>query len=374
MLLDGAHNDPGVRALCGYLDRWMPKENTVLISAMMRDKETEKMCQRLAPRVRCVVCTQPNIPRAMPADELAKEFEAQGLRAYARTHVKDALEEARRLAGPEGNVVCAGSLYLIGEMENGAEGRKGQAMNFEHVSVMLMPTVDMLNVREGGIYVDGTLGGGGHSAEILRRLNGTGHLYGIDRDNDALAAATERLGAAGNFTAVKGNFHDVKALLAARGVTKIDGMMIDLGVSSYQLDTAERGFSYHADAPLDMRMDQDQALTAREIVNTWSAEDIARILREYSEEKWAVRIAQIICEHRAQKPLETTGDLVACVDAAIPKKVRMQDNGHSARRTFQALRIAVNDELDPLKKALEDMTDLLNPGGRLAVLTFHSLE
>ena len=204
-------------------------------------------------------------------------------------------------------------------------------MSFEHVSVMLMPTVDMLNVREGGIYVDGTLGGGGHSAEILRRLNGTGHLYGIDRDNDALAAATERLGAAGNFTAVKGNFHDVRALLAERGVEKIDGMMIDLGVSSYQLDTAERGFSYHADAPLDMRMDQDQALTAREIVNTWSAEEIARILHEYSEEKWAVRIAQIICEHRARKPLETTGDLVACVDAAIPKKVRMQDNGHSAR-------------------------------------------
>lgn len=135
-------------------------------------------------------------------------------------------------------------------------------MNFEHVSVMLMPTVDMLDVREGGIYVDGTLGGGGHSAEILRRLNGTGHLYGIDRDNDALAAATERLGAAGNFTAVKGNFHDVKTLLAERGVEKIDGMMIDLGVSSHQLDTAERGFSYHADAPLDMRMDQDQPLTA----------------------------------------------------------------------------------------------------------------
>ena len=247
-------------------------------------------------------------------------------------------------------------------------------MNFEHVSVMLMPTVDMLGVREGGIYVDGTLGGGGHSAEILRRLNGTGHLYGIDRDNDALAAATERLGAAGNFTAVKGNFHDVKALLAERGVEKIDGMMIDLGVSSHQLDTAERGFSYHADAPLDMRMDQDQPLTAREIVNTWSTAEITRILRDYSEEKWAARIAQIICEHRAQKPLETTGDLVACVDAAIPKKVRMQDNGHSARRTFQALRIAVNDELDPLKKALEDMVELLNPGGHLAVLTFHSLE
>ena len=247
-------------------------------------------------------------------------------------------------------------------------------MNFEHVSVMLMPTVDMLDVREGGVYVDGTLGGGGHSAEILRRLNGTGHLYGIDRDNDALAAATERLGAAGNFTAVKGNFHDVKALLAERGVEKIDGMMIDLGVSSHQLDTAERGFSYHADAPLDMRMDQDQPLTAREIVNTWSAAEITRILRDYSEEKWAARIAQIICEHRAQKPLETTGDLVACVDAAIPKKVRMQDNGHSARRTFQALRMAVNDEIGELERFLDAILGRLKPGGRVAVISFHSLE
>lgn len=247
-------------------------------------------------------------------------------------------------------------------------------MSFEHISVMLMPTVDMLNVREGGIYVDGTLGGGGHSAEILRRLGGTGHLYGIDRDHDALAAASERLGGAGNFTAIKGNFHDVRALLAARGVTRIDGMMIDLGVSSYQLDTAERGFSYHADAPLDMRMDRDQALTAREIVNTWDKQELTRILRDYAEEKWASRIADIIIEHRARAPLETTGDLVACVDAAIPKKIRMQDSGHSARRTFQALRIAVNDELDPLKNALEDMAGMLSPGGRLAVLTFHSLE
>lgn len=247
-------------------------------------------------------------------------------------------------------------------------------MSFEHISVMLMPTVDMLDVRKGGIYVDGTLGGGGHSAEILRRLDGTGHLYGIDRDNDALAAATERLGGAGNFTAVKGNFHDVRELLRARGVEKIDGMMIDLGVSSYQLDTADRGFSYHADAPLDMRMDQDQTLTAREIVNTWPKEELVRILRDYAEEKWAARIADIILEHRAEKPLETTGDLVACVDAAIPKKIRMKDSGHSARRTFQALRIAVNDELDPLKKALEDMADMLNPGGHLAVITFHSLE
>ena len=247
-------------------------------------------------------------------------------------------------------------------------------MSFNHVSVMLGPTVDLLGVREGGVYVDGTLGGGGHSAEILRRLNGTGHLYGIDRDNDALAAATARLGGAGNFTAIKGNFHDVRALLEAQGVSQIDGMMIDLGVSSYQLDTAERGFSYHADAPLDMRMDQDQTLTAAEIVNTWPKEELTRILRDYAEEKWAARIAEIILEHRAKKPLETTGDLVACVDAAIPKKVRQQDSGHSARRTFQALRIAVNDELDPLRQALEDMVDLLAPGGHLAVLTFHSLE
>ena len=247
-------------------------------------------------------------------------------------------------------------------------------MSFEHVSVMLCETVDLLGVREGGVYVDGTLGGGGHSAEILRRLNGTGHLYGIDRDADALDAATARLSGAGNFTAIRGNFHDVTALLAAQGVEKIDGMMIDLGVSSYQLDTAERGFSYHADAPLDMRMDQRQTLTAATIVNTYSKEELTRILRDYAEEKWAARIADIIAEHRAKKPIETTGELVACVDAAIPKKVRMQESGHSARRTFQALRIAVNDELDPLRAALTDMVDLLVPGGHLAVLTFHSLE
>ena len=247
-------------------------------------------------------------------------------------------------------------------------------MSFNHISVMLCETVDLLGVREGGVYVDGTLGGGGHSAEILRRLGGTGHLYGIDRDGDALAAATARLSGAGNFTAIRGNFHDVRALLAQQGVEQIDGMMVDLGVSSYQLDTAERGFSYHADAPLDMRMDQEQSLTAQEIVNTWPRDELVRILRDYAEEKWAARIADIIIEHRARKPIETTGELVACVDAAIPKKVRMQDSGHSARRTFQALRIAVNDELDPLRRALTDMVDLLVPGGHLAVLTFHSLE
>ena len=247
-------------------------------------------------------------------------------------------------------------------------------MAFEHVSVLLEETVDLLDAKDGGIYVDGTLGGGGHSAEILKRIRPSGHLYGIDRDEDALKAATERLGNDACFTALHGNFHDVRELLAAQGIEKIDGMILDLGVSSYQLDTAERGFSYHADAPLDMRMDRTQSLDAREIVNTWEEKEIARILRDYGEENWSARIASIICEHRAQKPLETTADLVACVDAAIPKKIRMKDTGHSARRTFQALRIAVNDELEPLRQVLEDIAEMLNPGGRLCVITFHSLE
>lgn len=247
-------------------------------------------------------------------------------------------------------------------------------MAFEHVSVLLEETIDLLDPQDGGIYVDGTLGGGGHSAEILKRIRPSGHLYGIDRDEDALKAATERLGNDVCFTALHGNFHDVRELLAAQGIEKIDGMILDLGVSSYQLDTAERGFSYHADAPLDMRMDRTQTLDAREIVNTWDEKEIARILRDYGEENWSARIASIICEHRAQKPLETTADLVACVDAAIPKKIRMKDTGHSARRTFQALRIAVNDELEPLRQVLEDIAEMLKPDGRLCVITFHSLE
>lgn len=247
-------------------------------------------------------------------------------------------------------------------------------MSFEHVSVLLQPAVDMLAVREGGVYVDGTLGGGGHSEEILRRLAGSGRLIGIDRDDDALTASRARLGAHANFAAVKGNFHDARALLEQLGVERIDGMLLDLGVSSYQLDTAERGFSYHADAPLDMRMDRAQPLTARDIVNGWPEAEIARVLRDYGEESWAARIARIIAEHRARAPIETTADLVACVDAAIPRRVRDKDAGHSARRTFQALRIAVNDELEPLRAALQDAAALLAPGGRLAVISFHSLE
>lgn len=247
-------------------------------------------------------------------------------------------------------------------------------MEFKHVSVLFYETIDLLDVRSGGIYADGTLGGGGHSSLILARCAPAGHLYGIDRDEDALAAATKRLGDSPCFTPVHGNFHDVKMLLDSQGVKQLDGMVLDLGVSSYQLDNPDRGFSYHADAPLDMRMDKSQTLDACQIVNTWPEQEIARVIRDYGEENWAVRIAKIICEHRAQKPLATTADLVRCIDAAIPKKIRMKETGHSARRTFQALRIAVNDELGPLEKCLRDIVDMLAPGGRLCVITFHSLE
>lgn len=242
---------------------------------------------------------------------------------------------------------------------------------FHHVPVLLHEVLTWLSPESGKVIVDGTLGGGGHSEAILE----TGAaVYGIDRDQDALASATARLSRFPGFHAIRGNFHDMKALLAAEGIAQVDGILLDLGVSSYQLDTAERGFSYHMDAPLDMRMDQTQALTARELVNTWPKEDIARILREYGDETWGVRIAEIIVEHRAQSPLETTGDLVRAVDAAIPRRIRDKDKGHSAQQTFQALRIAVNDELAPLEKAIEDAAALLRTSGRLCVITFHSIE
>lgn len=251
-------------------------------------------------------------------------------------------------------------------------------MEFEHKPVLLDECLEGLNIRPQGVYVDGTLGGAGHSMEILKRLDG-GELIGIDRDQDALRAATQRLNAlnqahGAGLHILRGNFHDVRALLSSVGIEKIDGMLLDLGVSSYQLDARERGFSYHADAPLDMRMDQSQPLTAREIVNTWDAQEIARILRDYGEEKWAVQIARVIEDRRKLRPIETTGDLVDIIDAAIPRKFRAKDGSHPARRSFQALRIAVNDELAPLEAALEDIVDLLKPGGRLCVIAFHSLE
>ena len=247
-------------------------------------------------------------------------------------------------------------------------------MEFSHEPVLLGECMQNLAIRPEGVYVDGTLGGGGHSAAILERLGPGGRLIGIDRDGDAIAAATARLGGDERFAALRGNFHDAAELLGALGVRRIDGMLLDLGVSSYQLDEGARGFSYHADAPLDMRMDRSQALTARTVVNEYSQEELARVLREWGEENWAVQIARVICDRRRTHPIETTGELVDVIDAAIPAKVRRRDGSHPARRTFQALRIEVNDELGPLKQALEDAARLLSPGGRLCVIAFHSLE
>ena len=247
-------------------------------------------------------------------------------------------------------------------------------MEFRHEPVLLNEVLEWMNVRENGVYCDGTLGGGGHSEAILAASGGTARLYGIDRDENAIRAASGRLSRFAGFTAIRGNFHDAKALLLEAGAGKLDGALLDLGVSSPQLDNAERGFSYHEDAPLDMRMDRTQKLTAAELLNTADERELTAIIRDYGEEKWAARIARIICEHRSQKPFETTFDLVRAVDAAIPKAVRRKEDGHPARRTFQAIRIAVNDELEPLEQALRDLAGCLKPGGRLCVITFHSLE
>lgn len=247
-------------------------------------------------------------------------------------------------------------------------------MAFVHEPVLLAEVLQWMNVRENGVYADGTLGGGGHSGAMLEASGGTATLYGIDRDGNAIAAATARLEQYPGFHAIHGNFHDAKALLSQAGAPPLDGALLDLGVSSPQLDQAERGFSYHEDAPLDMRMDRSQGMTAADLLAEVSEGELTRILREYGEEKWAARIAHFVVERRQTQPLRTTQDLVRVVDAAIPKAVRRKDDGHPARRTFQAVRIAVNDELDPLDRALEDFVDCLKPGGRLLVITFHSLE
>jgi len=250
-------------------------------------------------------------------------------------------------------------------------------MNFHHVSVLLNECLEGLNIKPDGTYLDCTLGGAGHTSEIYKRLNGNGTSIGIDRDANAIEAATARMAridGPARFVALRGNFHDAKQLLADAGIGKVDGILADLGVSSHQLDVRERGFSYHDDAPLDMRMDQSQALSAKEIVNNWSEDELNRIIRDFGEENWARQIARVICDRRKEAPIERTSQLVGIIDAAIPKKFRAKDGSHPARRTFQALRIAVNDELTPLEPALNDLADLLNPGGRLCVITFHSLE
>lgn len=246
-------------------------------------------------------------------------------------------------------------------------------MDFKHVSVMLNETVDGLNVRENGVYVDCTLGGGGHSSEVLKRLNNTGKLIGIDQDTDALKAAGERLKDYSNVTYVHSNFEKVKEIIKELNPEGVDGIMADLGVSSYQFDNPERGFSYRFDARLDMRMDRDNPLTAYEIVNEYSENEIFRIIRDYGEDKFAKNIAKHICINRVNKPIETTFELNEIIKAAIPAKMR-EKGGHPSKRTYQALRIECNRELEVLENTLDDMIDCLKPGGRLCIITFHSLE
>ncbi|MEE3334091.1 MAG: 16S rRNA (cytosine(1402)-N(4))-methyltransferase RsmH [Ruminococcus sp.] len=243
-------------------------------------------------------------------------------------------------------------------------------MEFTHVPVLLNEAVDGLNIRPNGIYVDGTAGGGGHSAEILSRLK-RGKLVSIDRDPDAIAAVTQRFKDNENSIIIKGNFCDMKKLLAQRGIRQVDGVLLDIGVSSHQLDTAGRGFSFHEDAPLDMRMSQSGE-SAADIVNTYSQKELSRVIYTYGEEKYAPSISKAIVKAREAKPIETTFELAEVIRNSVPEKVRR--NGHPARKTFQALRIEVNHELDALEAGLEDAFDLLSDGGRLAVITFHSLE
>jgi 16S rRNA (cytosine1402-N4)-methyltransferase len=247
-------------------------------------------------------------------------------------------------------------------------------MEFKHTSVLLNETIEGLNIKPDGIYVDGTLGGGGHSFEVCKRLGAKGSIIGIDQDAAAIEAASNRLKDFGEkVTIVRSNYCDMKSRLRELGVDKVDGIILDLGVSSYQLDTAERGFSYREDAPLDMRMDTRQTMTARDIVNDYSEMELYRVIRDYGEDKFAKNIAKHIVIARGKEPIETTGQLTEVIRAAIPMKYQKK-SGHPAKRTFQAIRIELNRELEVLRDSLDDMIDLLNPGGRLCIITFHSLE
>ena len=247
-------------------------------------------------------------------------------------------------------------------------------MEFQHKSVLLYETVDQLNIKPDGIYVDGTLGGGGHSYEIASRLSDKGRLIGIDQDEDAIKAASERLKPfMDRVTIVRNNYCNMDKVLDELSIDKVDGIMLDLGVSSYQLDTAERGFTYNVDAKLDMRMDQRQEVTARDIVNDYSEYDLYRIIRDYGEDRFAKNIAKHIVAARQKKPIETTFELNEIIKAAIPMKVRAT-GGHPSKRTYQAIRIELNRELEVLENSIDMMIDRLNKEGRLCIITFHSLE
>ncbi len=246
-------------------------------------------------------------------------------------------------------------------------------MEFHHISVLLNECIEELNIKPDGIYVDGTMGGGGHSLEIAKRI-GTGRLICIDQDPNAHEAAGKRLAEhKEKITFVRDNFGNIAHILDELGIEKIDGMLMDIGVSSHQLDEAERGFSYQQDAPLDMRMNPDRPFSAYNVVNEYSEDELDRVIFTYGEERWARRIAQFIVKEREAKPIETTGELVDIIKKAVPKGAR-KDGPHPAKRTFQAIRIEVNGELDVLQKAIDDVSERLNEGGRLCIITFHSLE
>lgn len=246
-------------------------------------------------------------------------------------------------------------------------------MKFEHVSVLLNEVIEFLDINEDGIYVDCTLGGAGHSKEIIKRLSSKGKLIGIDQDINAINAAKETLKVYSNVIYVQDNFSNIKDILNTLNIDKVDGILMDLGVSSHQLDEAERGFSYMHDAPLDMRMNREASLTAREVVNEYSKEDLHRIIRDYGEDNFAKRIAEFIVSKRQEKSIESTFELVEIIKAAVPAKFR-REGPHPAKRTFQAIRIEVNKELEVLKNSLGDCIELLKPDGRIVIITFHSLE
>lgn len=247
-------------------------------------------------------------------------------------------------------------------------------MIFEHKSVLLNETVDSLNIKEDGIYVDGTLGGAGHASLVCSKLQ-DGKLIGIDQDKDAIAVASERLDKFGKdkFVIVRDNYCNIKSVLENLGIKKVDGIYLDLGVSSYQLDTASRGFTYRVDAPLDMRMDDRKEETAGDIVNNYSESELFRVIRDYGEDRFAKKIAKHIVKYRQNKRIETTGELTEIIRGAIPMKIQLT-GGHPAKRTFQALRIELNEELKVLEDSIDVMIDLLNTGGRLSIISFHSLE